>query len=200
LNPVFGVSLEDLYRRDGTAVPMIVYQCVQAVERFGLDLEGIYRLSGNATHINQMKSLFDNDSSKVDFTDPERFSHDVNSVAGLLKQFLRELPDPLLTRRYYADFINTARNDNDAQRRDALHAIINSLPDPNYATLRALILHLNKVQEHSSQNRMNAGNLAICFGPTLMGTNSGGNIADAGWQARVIETILSNTFQIFDDD
>jgi len=147
-----------------------------------------------------MKSLFDNDSSKVDFTDPERFFHDVNSVAGLLKQFLRDLPNPLLTRQYYADFITTARIDNDAQRRDSLHAIINNLPDPNYATLRALILHLNKVQEHSSRNRMTAGNLAICFGPTLMGTNSSGNIADSGWQARVIETILLNTFQIFDDD
>ena len=72
---------------------------------------------------------------------------------------------------------------------------------------------------------MNAGNLAICFGyvlahstslsnkdvikfrlansryrPTLMGANSGGSIADAAWQVRVVETILNNTFQIFDDD
>lgn len=60
LKPVFGVSLDDLYARDGTAVPMIVYQCFQAVELFGLDMEGIYRLSGSANHINHMKSLFDN--------------------------------------------------------------------------------------------------------------------------------------------
>jgi hypothetical protein len=60
LNPVFGLTLEDLFRRDGTAVPMIVYQCIQAVELFGLDMEGIYRLSGSANHINHMKSLFDN--------------------------------------------------------------------------------------------------------------------------------------------
>lgn len=77
--------------------------------------------------------------------------------------------------------------------------------------------HLNKVQEHFTHNRMNAGNIAICFGyvaaavvfdyianrpnrPTLMSASSGGNIADAGWQVRVIETILNNTFQIFDDD
>ncbi|KAL2219138.1 GTPase activating protein [Thermoascus aurantiacus ATCC 26904] len=200
LKPVFGVSLEDLYRRDGTAVPMIVYQCFQAVELFGLDVEGIYRLSGSANHINYMKSLFDNDSSQVDFTNPESFFHDVNSVAGLLKQFFRELPDPLFTSRYYSEFINAARLDDDIERRDSLHAIINNLPDPHYATLRALILHLNKVQEHYIHNRMNAGNLAICFGPTLMGANSGGNIADAVWQTRVIETILLNTFQIFDDD
>lgn len=164
LRPVFGVSLEDLYRRDGTAVPLVVYQCLQAVELFGLDTEGIYRLSGNANHINQMKAIFDNDSSKVDFTNPENFYHDVNSVAGLLKQFLRDLPEPLFTSQFYPDFIAAARIDDDIQRRDSLHALINSLPDAQYATLRALILHLNKVQEHYSQNRMNAGNIAICFG------------------------------------
>lgn len=31
-------------------------------------------------------------------------------------------------------------------------------------------------------------------------TGTGPNIADAGWQARVIDTILQNTFQIFEDD
>ena len=63
LKPVFGVSLNDLYARDGTAVPMIVYQCFQAIELFGLDMEGIYRLSGSANHISQMKALFDNGKS-----------------------------------------------------------------------------------------------------------------------------------------
>ncbi|KAJ5116403.1 hypothetical protein N7456_000751 [Penicillium angulare] len=200
LKPVFGVTLDDLYVRDGTAVPLLVYQCFQAIELFGLDLEGIYRLSGSANHISHLKALFDNDSSQVDLTNPENFFHDVNSVAGLVKQFFRDLPDPLFTSQYYTQFVEAARIDDDTQRRDSLHALINSLPDAHYATLRAIILHLNKVQEHSSQNRMNAGNLAICFGPTLMGANSGGNIADAGWQVRVIETILNNTFQIFDDD
>ncbi|PGG98869.1 hypothetical protein AJ79_08745 [Helicocarpus griseus UAMH5409] len=200
LNPVFGVSLEDLFQRDGTAIPMIVYQCIQGIELFGLNVEGIYRLSGNANHIAHLKALFDNDSSQVDFTNPENFFHDVNSVAGLLKQFFRELPDPLFTNKHYTDFINAARREDDIQRRDALHALINNLPDPNYATLRALVLHLNHVQERSSENRMNAGNIAISFGLTLMGSNAGHNIADSGWQARVIETILQNTFQIFDED
>ncbi|KAK2743398.1 hypothetical protein FQN57_004863 [Myotisia sp. PD_48] len=200
LNPVFGVSLEDLYRRDGTAIPMIVYQCIQAIELFGLNVEGIFRLSGNAAHITHMKSQFDNDSSRVDFTNPENFYHDVNSVAGILKLFFRELPDPLFTNERYSAFIEAARKTDEIQRRDALHALINSLPDPNYATLRALILHLNHIQENASENRMNAGNIAISFGLTLMGSNAGHSIADSGWQARVIETILQNTFQIFDDD
>lgn len=63
LKPVFGVSLDDLYARDGTAVPFLVYQCFQAVELFGLDMEGIYRLSGSANHISHMKAVFDNGKS-----------------------------------------------------------------------------------------------------------------------------------------
>jgi len=200
LKPVFGMSLEQLFERDGSAVPMVVYQCIQAVDLFGLEVEGIYRLSGTSSHVNKIKAMFDNDASKVDFRDPANFFHDVNSVAGLLKQFFRDLPDPLLTAEHYAGFIEAAKNDDDIVRRDSLHAIINSLPDPNYATLRALTLHLNRVQENSPVNRMNASNLAIVFGPTLMGANTGPNIQDAGWQVRVIDTILQNTYQIFDDD
>jgi hypothetical protein len=60
LRPVFGVSLDELFGREGSAVPMIVYQCVQAVDLFGLDMEGIYRTSGSAPHIMELKSIFDN--------------------------------------------------------------------------------------------------------------------------------------------
>ncbi|KAK3355254.1 hypothetical protein B0H65DRAFT_41108 [Neurospora tetraspora] len=200
---VFGMSLSRLYERDGLAVPMVVYQCIQAVDLFGLGLEGIYRLSGSVPHVNKLKTLFDTDSgsSNLDFRNPENFFHDVNSVAGLLKQFFRDLPDPLLTKEHYASFIEAAKNEDETVRRDSLHAIINSLPDPNYATLRALTLHLHRVIDNSSVNRMSSQNLAIVFGPTLMGTaGPGANIADAGWQVRVVDTILQNTYQIFDDD
>ena len=60
LRPVFGMSLDELFRRDSSAVPMIVYQCVQAVDLFGLGHEGIYRTSGSAPHIVEMKAMFDN--------------------------------------------------------------------------------------------------------------------------------------------
>lgn len=84
----------------------------------------------------------------------------MNSVVGLLKQFFRDLPDPLMTLEHYQGFIDAARMarfpmtqiwvhsmlttrsgiDDDITRRDSIHANINSLPDPNYATLRALTL------------------------------------------------------------
>ncbi|KAH8907882.1 RhoGAP-domain-containing protein [Coniochaeta sp. PMI_546] len=198
--PVFRVTLSELYERDQLAVPMVVYQCIQAVDLYGLGVEGIYRLSGSLPHVNKLKAMFDHDSSSpsLDFRNPENFFHDVNSVAGLLKQFFRDLPDPLLTREHYHSFIEAAKNEDEVLRRDSLHAIINDLPDPNYATLRALTLHLHRVIENSSVNRMSTQNLAIVFGPTLMGTDS--NLADSGFQSKVVETILQNTYQIFDDD
>ena len=58
--PVFGVSLDDLLKRDGSAIPSVVYQCLQAVDLFGLEVEGIYRLSGSAAHVTELRSMFDN--------------------------------------------------------------------------------------------------------------------------------------------
>ncbi|KAF2150333.1 RhoGAP-domain-containing protein [Myriangium duriaei CBS 260.36] len=200
VRPVFGVDLEELFQRDGSAVPMVVYQCMQAVDLFGLSVEGIYRQNGTAQHIQQLKANFDHDASRVDFRNPASFHHDVNSVAGLLKQFFRDLPDPLLTKERYSEFISAARIEDDIVRRDTLHAIINGLPDANYATLRALVLHLNRIQEHQNQNRMSSSNLAICFAPSLMGVHGGIQIQDSAVQAKVIDTILVNTYQIFDED
>ncbi|KAF2477269.1 GTPase activating protein [Lindgomyces ingoldianus] len=200
VNPVFGVNLEELFRRDGSPVPMVVYQCIQAVDLYGLEVEGIYRIPGTSSHIQAMKALFDTDGSQVDFRNPEAFQHDVNSVAGLLKQFFRELPDPLLTSEFYSKYIEAARIEDDTMRRDSMHALINALPDPNYATLRALVLHLYRVQQASEVNRMSTANLGICWAPSIMGPHKGNNMADAGLQARVIITILDNVLQIFDED
>lgn len=91
LNPVFGVSLDELFRRDGSAVPMIIYQCIQAVDLFGLEVEGIYRLSGTATHVMQMKSMFDNGAFSLDsFQDGELIPH--RFVPGRLQKPRKLLP------------------------------------------------------------------------------------------------------------
>nr|EAQ71436.1 hypothetical protein MGCH7_ch7g843 [Pyricularia oryzae 70-15] len=199
VRPVFGSSLNRLYERDGLAVPQVVYQCITAVDFYVSyapmsSPQGVVRRNGGLTPVAA------SDSPSLDFRNPENFFHDVNSVAGLLKQFFRDLQDPLLTREHYSAFIEAAKNEDDIVRRDSMHAIINNLPDPNYATLRALALHLHRVMENSHVNRMNSQNLAIVFGPTLMGTGAHSDISDAGWQVRVVDTILINTLEIFDDD
>ncbi len=54
------MTLEALSMRDGSAVPMVVYQCIQAVDLFGLEVEGIYRLSGTTSHVTKIRAMFDN--------------------------------------------------------------------------------------------------------------------------------------------
>ena len=140
----------------------------------------------------------------MDFSTPANFHHDIASVTTLLKHFLRDLPDPLFTAAAYPQFIAAAKEDNDDRRRDALHAVINEMPDPNYATMRVLALHLYRISQRADKNRMTPANLAICLGPTFMGQSAKGgpaaDIKDAGWQARVVETVLNYCYDIFDDD
>ena len=63
LKPVFGMTLDQLFERDSSAVPIVVYQCIQAVDLYVLEIEGIYRLSGTASHVNKLKAVFDNGES-----------------------------------------------------------------------------------------------------------------------------------------
>lgn len=58
--PVFGLDLDQLFERDGLVVPIIVSQCIMAVDLFGLEVEGVYRLSGTQSHVNKMRAMFDN--------------------------------------------------------------------------------------------------------------------------------------------
>jgi hypothetical protein len=118
-------------------------------------------------------------------------------VASALKLYFRELPDPLLTKAFHREFINAAKIDDDVQRRDAIHATINKLPDPNYTTLRYLVFHLYRVQEREAVNRMSIRNLAIVWGHILLVTDPS-NVADMALQTRVVETIVFNAFVIFD--
>lgn len=57
---MFSVSLDELFNRDKTPVPMVVIQCIQAVDIYGLDTEGIYRVAGSQSHVNSLRNVFDN--------------------------------------------------------------------------------------------------------------------------------------------
>lgn len=195
--PVYGTPIEDLLDYEGGTVPRAVYQCVQAIDNFGLEVEGIYRANGNNSQIQEIKHLFDTDPSKVDLLHPSDNLNDIHSVASALKLYFRELPDCLLTKELHQEFIDGAMIENAIQRRDALHGTVNKLPDANYTTLRYLIFHLYRIQEREAINRMSVVNLGIVWGPTLMNTDYG-NVAEMGFQGRVIETILVNAYVIFD--
>lgn len=205
---VFGVDLDMQMSRDGVQVPPILEICADAIERVGIQNIGIYRLSGTTSRVQKLKSRFDADWSTVDVMANEAIQ-DINVVAGCLKQWFRELPEPLLTYHLYPAFIEAAKIENDFLRQVRLHEQVNNLPDANYATLRFLMAHLDRIRAHEADNQMSAHNLAIVFGPTLLrspheaqmagaGAGMGGSfLPDMNLQCKAIETILVKYRDIF---
>jgi hypothetical protein len=127
---------------------------VQALLTTGLDSTGIYRLSGMTSRVQSLKAALDRDIDAVDVMSDE-WSADINVVSGALKLWFRELPEPLLTYGLYHGFIDAASEstgwtllisgyENDRLRHIRLHEQVNELPDPNYATLKYFMGHLDK--------------------------------------------------------
>ncbi|WWD21201.1 hypothetical protein CI109_105685 [Kwoniella shandongensis] len=195
----FGVDLGEQLQRDGTEVPKVVEKCAQAIEAYGLESMGIYRLSGTTSKVQALKNALDRDINSVDVMS-EEWSADINVISGALKLWFRELPEPLLTYGLYHSFIEAARYENDRLRHIRLHEQVNELPDPNYATLKFFMGHLDRVRRKDSVNQMSVSNLSIVFGPTLLGAppeEGGLNLEHMSFQCKAIETILEKYHEIF---
>ncbi|KIK60508.1 hypothetical protein GYMLUDRAFT_167927 [Collybiopsis luxurians FD-317 M1] len=200
----FGVDLGEQMVRDDVEVPLIMKKCCEAIEKYGLDSQGIYRLSGTTSKVAKLKQLLDKDLNAVDLNAQE-WSSDINNVTSVIKMWLRELPEPLMTFSLQQGFIEAAKIENDRLRHIRLHERVNDLPDPNYATLKYLLAHLHRINQHASENSMTTQNLAIVFGPTLFGQPApsagvSSGIADAPYQNQAIETILMHYTDIFVDE
>ncbi|XP_054906480.1 PH_BCR_vertebrate and RhoGAP_Bcr domain-containing protein isoform X1 [Poeciliopsis prolifica] len=162
---VFGVKIHVVTKRERSKVPLIVRQCVEEIERRGMDEVGIYRVSGVATDIQALKAAFDSNNKDVCVMMREM---DVNAIAGTLKLYFRELPEPLFTDELYPNFAGgIALSDNVAKESCMLNLLL-SLPEPNLVTFIFLLDHLKRVAENESINKMSLHNLATVFGPTLL--------------------------------
>jgi len=190
------------------SLPPIVEKCCQAIEKYGIRSQGIYRINGTARKVIQLKEKLDKDLDAVNL-DADEWSTDVNNVTSALKSWFRELPDPLLTLALHQGFIDAAKIENDRLRHIRLHERVNDLPDPNYATLKYFLGHLHRVSHYEAENSMSIQNLAIVFGPTLfsqMAPSAGvdgqmnGGMEDAAHQNKAIQTILEHYADIFVDD
>uniref|UniRef100_A0A8C1YWW5 BCR activator of RhoGEF and GTPase n=1 Tax=Cyprinus carpio TaxID=7962 RepID=A0A8C1YWW5_CYPCA len=98
---VFGVNISTVTKRERSKVPYIVRQCLEEIERRGMEEVGIYRVSGVATDIQALKTAFDTNNKDVSVMMSEM---DVNAIAGTLKLYFRELPEPLFTDELYPNF------------------------------------------------------------------------------------------------
>lgn len=197
-NPVFGIPLAEACAKDNNnGVPLVVTKCIAAVETYGIRTQGLYRLSGTHSQIQKLRALFDKSggAERVNMAD---YSDAVSVVTSVLKLYFRELPDSLLPKDMYHDFIEAAAEEDPRMRLIKTHEIINRMPDCNYNTLQVLAQHLWSVQQLESENKMGAQNLSLVWGPTLMNSHVPPPETELKLQSRVIETIITHFTQIFE--
>uniref|UniRef100_A0A8B9H5V6 Rho GTPase activating protein 12a n=1 Tax=Astyanax mexicanus TaxID=7994 RepID=A0A8B9H5V6_ASTMX len=162
---VFGSNLSSLCQRENTTVPQFVRMCIDHVEKNGLDLDGLYRVSGNLAVIQKLRFAVNHDE-KINLEDNKW--EDIHVTTGALKMFFRELPEPLFTYTLFNDFVSAIKNPDYKQKVQAVKDKVKQLPRPNHDTMQALFKHLRKVIDHGEKNRMTTQSVAIVFGPTLL--------------------------------
>ncbi|XP_063579585.1 protein FAM13A isoform X9 [Pongo abelii] len=159
---LFGVSLQELQRQGLTenGIPAVVWSIVEYLTQHGLTQEGLFRVNGNVKVVEQLRLKFESGVPVELGKDG-----DVCSAASLLKLFLRELPDSLITSALQPRFIQLFQDGRNDVQESSLRDLIKELPDTHYCLLKYLCQFLTKVAKHHVQNRMNVHNLATVFGP-----------------------------------
>ncbi|XP_054986971.1 rho GTPase-activating protein 27 isoform X3 [Sorex araneus] len=193
---VFGCALAELCEREKSSVPRFVQQCIRTVEARGLDMDGLYRISGNLATIQKLRYKVDHDE-RLDLDDGRW--EDVHVITGALKLFFRELPEPLFPFSHFRQFIAAIKLQDQVQRSRCVRDLVRSLPAPNHDTLRLLFQHLCRVIEHGEENRMSVQSVAIVFGPTLLRpeTEESSMPMTMVFQNQVVELILQQCSDIF---
>uniref|UniRef100_A0A4W3GVY3 Rac GTPase-activating protein 1 n=1 Tax=Callorhinchus milii TaxID=7868 RepID=A0A4W3GVY3_CALMI len=183
--------LSDFTSHTPPMIPSIVVHCVSEIEQRGLSETGLYRISGCDRTVKELKEKFLRSKtmpllSKID---------DIHAICGLLKDFLRNLKEPIVTFRLYSAFVEAAEISDDDNSIAAMYRCVSELPRPNRDTLAFLIIHLQRVAK-SPKCKMDASNLARVFGPTIVGYSSPeldpmSMLRETKQQPKVVERLLS---------
>ncbi|CAJ1081927.1 rho GTPase-activating protein 12b isoform X6 [Xyrichtys novacula] len=193
---VFGCSMTSLCQRENTSVPKFVTMCIDHVENTGLNIDGLYRVSGNLAVIQKLRFAVNHDET-LDLNDSKW--EDIHVTTGALKMFFRELPEPLFTYGSFNDFVNAIKCSDYKQRVNSIKDLIKKLPKPNHDTMQVLFKHLRRVIDHGEANRMTTQSVAIVFGPTLLRpeTETGNIAVHMVYQNQIVELILLEYESIF---
>ncbi|KAM3910498.1 rho GTPase-activating protein 35 [Leptodactylus fuscus] len=179
----FGVPLVNVVTSD-RPIPVFIEKCVEYIETTGMSTEGIYRVSGNKSEMDSLQRQFDQDHNldlaEKDFT--------VNTVAGALKSFFAELPDPLVPYTVQSELVEAYKINDQEQKLQAMKELLKKLPKENQDIFKYVISHLNRVSQHHHTNLMTSENLSICFWPTLMRPDF--TTMDALTATRTYQTII----------
>ncbi|XP_060932664.1 SLIT-ROBO Rho GTPase-activating protein 1 isoform X3 [Limanda limanda] len=185
------------HQDSGQAIPRVVESCIRCINLYGLQHQGIFRVSGSQLEVNDIKNSFERGNDPL--TDDEN-GHDINSVAGVLKLYFRGLENPLFPKERFNDLLSCIRIENLYERALYIRKLLLTIPRSVLIVMRYLFAFLNHLSQYSDENMMDPYNLAICFGPTLMPTPD--TLDQVSCQAHVneiIKTIIIHNETIFPD-
>lgn len=156
--------ISDYAPKSRPQVPALIVHCTKEIERRGLDEAGLYRIPGSDREVKDLKERIIRSKNGI----PPLGDIDVHVLCGVVKEFLRSLDEPLVTRVLWRDFVRASEyTSRDEQLENAWHAIT-ELPTANKDTLAYMVLHLQRVAQ-SVACKMPTENLARVFGPTIVG-------------------------------
>lgn len=168
-------------------LPAIVYRCIEYLQaKDATREEGIFRQSGSNVVIRSLRERF-NTEIDVNLAAETQY-YDVHAVASLFKQYLRELPNTVLTRELHFEFQRVLDHGGLEDKLRAFNKLVYKLPPVNLALLKILSGYLMEVVNNAHKNKMNLRNVGIVFSPTL-------NIPPA-----VFSMFLTNFHEIFDQE
>lgn len=164
---LFGIPLEEtlgMKNKRGHNVPPIISKIVSYLDH-KLETEGLFRLQGSHALVDQYRDKFEL-GQDVDL----RECLDPHVPATIMKQFFRELPEPLLLASNYSPIISICnmKLPQDQKKNQIFTVLRESLPAVNMGVLLFLLGFLNRVYRMSEINKMGLSNIATVFGPNLL--------------------------------
>uniref|UniRef100_A0A7N6BVZ0 Rho GTPase activating protein 44 n=1 Tax=Anabas testudineus TaxID=64144 RepID=A0A7N6BVZ0_ANATE len=171
--PCYGKPLEEHLALSGRDIAFPIEACVTMLLECGMQEEGLFRIAPSASKLKKLKASLD-----CGVLDVQEYSADPHAIAGALKSYLRELPEPLMTFKLYNDWIQASNIQDQDKRLQSLLNACEKLPPANNNNFKYLIKFLSKLTEYQDVNKMTPGNIAIVLGPNLLWTHNEGNITE----------------------
>ncbi|XP_069373372.1 rho GTPase-activating protein 44 isoform X6 [Paralichthys olivaceus] len=171
--PCYGKPLEEHLALSGRDIAFPIEACVTMLLECGMQEEGLFRIAPSASKLKKLKASLD-----CGVLDVQEYSADPHAIAGALKSYLRELPEPLMTFELYNDWIQASNIQDQDKRLQALLSACEKLPPANNNNFKYLIKFLSKLTEYQDVNKMTPGNIAIVLGPNLLWMHNEGNITE----------------------
>ncbi|XP_012997227.1 rho GTPase-activating protein 17 isoform X4 [Cavia porcellus] len=198
--PAFGTPLEEHLKRSGREIALPIEACVMLLLETGMKEEGLFRIGAGASKLKKLKAALDCSTSHLD-----EFYSDPHAVAGALKSYLRELPEPLMTFSLYEEWTQVASVQDQDKKLQDLWRTCQKLPPHNFVNFRYLIKFLAKLAQTSDVNKMTPSNIAIVLGPNLLWAKNEGTLAEIAAATSVhvvavIEPIIQHADWFFPEE